>query len=173
MLHPDFKDLLTVLADEGVEYLVIGGYAVGFHAKPRFTKDIDLWVHESEENLRRLGAALNKFGVPDAVLESITASSSDEIAWFGVAPTRVDILRRVDGGTFSVAYDRRVQTTWDGVVVSIVSLEDLLALKRAAGREQDLRGYQRRGTGYQRRLASQHAEKTPTAQTLAVTGRAL
>lgn len=139
MLHPDFKDLLAVLVDEGVEYLVIGGYAVGFHAKPRFTKDIDLWVRDSAENVRRLGVALSKFGVPETVLESITAGSADEIAWFGIAPTRVDILRRVDGGTFSVAYERRVQASWDGVLVPIVGLDDLSALKRAAGREQDLR----------------------------------
>jgi hypothetical protein len=139
MLHPDFKDLLAVLADERVEYLVIGGYAVGFHAKPRFTKDIDLWIRDDPENVRRLGVALTKFGVPETVLEAIMAGSPDEIAWFGVPPTRVDILRRVDGGTFSDAYDRRVQASWGGVVVPIVSLEDLVALKRAAGREQDLR----------------------------------
>ena len=54
MLHPDFKDLLSVLAAEEVEYLIIGGYAVGFHAKPRFTKDIDLWVRDETENLARL-----------------------------------------------------------------------------------------------------------------------
>jgi predicted nucleotidyltransferase len=139
MLHPDFKDLLAVLADERVEYLVIGGYAVGFHAKPRFTKDIDLWVRDSEENMQRLGVALKKFGVPETVLESITTGSPDEIAWFGIPPTRVDILRRVDGGTFSPAYERRVHASWDGVAVPIVALEDLVALKRAAGREQDLR----------------------------------
>jgi len=52
MLHPDFRDLLAVRADERVEYLVIGGYAVAFHAKPRFTKDIDLWVRDSPEPSR-------------------------------------------------------------------------------------------------------------------------
>lgn len=139
MLHPDFKDLLSVLADERVEYLVIGGYAVGFHAKPRFTKDIDLWVRDTAENMQRLGAGLRTFGVPETVLESITAGSPDDIAWFGIPPTRVDILRRVDGGTFSLAYERRVEALWDGVVVPIVALEDLVTLKRAAGREQDLR----------------------------------
>jgi hypothetical protein len=139
MLHPDFRDLLSVLAQDSVEYLIIGGYAVGFHARPRFTKDIDLWVRDADENLFRLRGALEKFGVPETVLQSITSGSRDEIAWFGVPPTRVDILRRIDGGAFDTAFERRVQATWEGVPVSIIGREDLIEAKRAAGREQDLR----------------------------------
>ncbi|HEY2407132.1 MAG TPA: DUF6036 family nucleotidyltransferase [Polyangiaceae bacterium] len=142
LLHPDFKDLLSVLADERAEYLVIGGYAVGFHARPRFTKDIDLWVGDSAQNLLRLSIALEKFGVPASVLDSINTGSSDDIAWFRVPPTRVDIVRHADGGSFVPAYTRRVQAEWEGVPVSIVSVADLLALKRAAAREQDLRDIQ-------------------------------
>jgi hypothetical protein len=139
MLHPDFKDLLSALAREGVEYLVIGGYAVSFHARPRFTKDIDLWVADNPENLRRLAAALDEFGAPEAVVVAIKSGSSDDIVWFGVPPTRVDILRRVEGGSFQAAHERRAEVTWDGVAVAIVGRDDLIALKRAAGREQDLR----------------------------------
>jgi len=139
MLHPDFKDLLLALGAERVEYLVIGGYAVSFHAKPRFTKDIELWVRDDSENLARLAAALETFGAPATVLNSLRSGAADEIAWFGIPPTRVDILRSVSGGDFGAAYASRVDADWDGVPVSIVGLDTLIALKRAAGREQDLR----------------------------------
>jgi hypothetical protein len=139
MLHPDFRDLLAALAAEQVEYLVVGGYAVGFHTRPRFTKDIDLWVRDSETNLARLLLALERFGAPETILAALRTGSSEDIVWFGVAPTRVDILRRIEGGSFDLAYERRVDTEWEGAPVSIISLGDLIDVKRAAGREQDLR----------------------------------
>ncbi len=138
-LHPDFKDLLSAFAGEQVEYLLIGGYAVSFHARPRLTKDIDLLVADTPANLARVHSALARFGAPDAVLASLKASTADDIVWFGVAPARVDILRRADGIDFSTAYARRLEVSWEGVPVSIVDREDLIAAKRAAGREQDLR----------------------------------
>ena len=138
MLHPDFKDLLSAFADEQVRYLVVGGYAVSFHARPRSTKDIDLWLDGEPANLTRACAALSRFGVPEAIVTALRSSGADDIVWFGVAPTRVDLLRRIDGVSFEPAYARRVQTQWDGVPVSVISADDLIAAKRAAGREQDL-----------------------------------
>jgi hypothetical protein len=137
-LHPDFKDFLAVLVSEDVEYLVIGGYAVGFHARPRFTKDLDIWVRDTEDNLRRLHAALVRFGAPDAVTAGVLTGDSDDILWMGAPPTRIDILREIEGVTFGDAYERRVRVEWAGVPVSILGLQDLLVAKRAAGREQDL-----------------------------------
>lgn len=137
MLDPDFKDLLAAFASFGVEYLVVGGYAVGYYTRPRFTKDIDLWVRDTPENLRRVHAALGKFGAPEAVLDAVSRGRSDEIVWFGVSPSRVDLLRHIDGGEFEAAYPRREQANWDGVAVSIVGLEELISAKRAVGREQD------------------------------------
>ncbi len=138
-LHPDFKDLLAAFAAEHVEYLLIGGYAVSFHARPRLTKDIDLLIADTPLNLARVHSALAAFGAPEAVLAALTASTEDDIVWFGVAPARVDILRRAEGVEFSAAYGRRLEVSWEGVPVSVIAREDLIAAKLAAGREQDLR----------------------------------
>lgn len=138
-MHQDFQDLLTVFAEEQVEYLVIGGYAVSYYARPRYTKDIDVWLRNSRENLDRAIRALQRFGVPEPVLAGLKAGTAEDIVWFGVAPTRVDILRRVDGLEFDSAYARRVEAEWGDVRVSVVALQDLITAKRAAGRPQDLR----------------------------------
>ncbi len=139
MLHPDFKDLLSVLADERVEYLVIGGYAVSFHARPRFTKDIDLWIRDTKENRESIARALRRFGAPEAIVSGLEGSEPTDIIWFGVPPTRVDVLRRIEGVDFDQAFETRVITEWEGVPVCVIGRDELIAAKRAAGREQDLR----------------------------------
>jgi predicted nucleotidyltransferase len=136
-LHPDFRDLLSAFVQEQVKYLLIGGYAVSFHSRPRFTKDIDLWVAGDAENLARVHAALALFGAPPSVLRDLEALGPDEILYMGKPPMRVDILRTIPGVEFDEAFDRRVETEWDGVPVRVIGLDDLLTAKRAAGREQD------------------------------------
>ena len=138
MLHPDFRDLLAAFAAHEVDYLVVGGYAVGFHARPRFTKDIDLWVGRAPENLKRVRAALEEFGAPAAMLEQLESALDAEVLWRGAAPGRMDGVKGVPGGDCSACLARRVNTTWDGVSVSIISRDDLIAIKRASGRPQDL-----------------------------------
>jgi hypothetical protein len=137
-IHPDFKDLLAVFAIHKVDYLVVGGYAVGFHARPRFTKDIDLWVGNQPDNLVRVQAALEAFGAPAAMLAQIESALDQDVLWMGVPPVRIDIVKGVPGGNFSGCYSRRVLATWDGVVVSLISRDDLIVIKRASGRPQDL-----------------------------------
>jgi len=136
-LHPDFRDLLSAFAEEQVKYLLIGGYAVSFHSRPRFTKDIDLWIADDPENLARVHAALTTFGAPPSILRDLEALGPDEILYMGKPPVRVDILRVIPGVDFSDAFERRVETEWDGVPVLVISLDDLVNAKRAAGREQD------------------------------------
>ncbi len=138
MLHPDFKDLLAAFAANKVDYLVVDGYAVGFHARPRFTKDIDLWVGHSPANLRRVRAALEEFGAPAAMLEQLESALDEDVLWMGVPPVRIDVVKGVPGGDFSACLARRVRATWDGLSVSIISRDDLIAIKRASGRPQDL-----------------------------------
>ena len=137
-LHPDFRDLLAVFAAHDVDYLVVGGYAVGFHARPRFTKDIDLWIGPSPENLKRARAALEEFGAPAAMLEQLESALDEDVLWMGVPPVRIDVVKGVPGGDFSACLSRRVRTSWDGVSVSVISKDDLIAIKRASGRPQDL-----------------------------------
>lgn len=136
-LHPDFVDLLTAFADAKVEYLVIGGYAVSFHAKPRFTNDIDIWIGPEAENLSRACEALARFGAPPATVEDLRSLGLHEILYMGRPPVRVDILRALGSADFRGAFARRVETSWEGVAVFVIGLDDLIALKQAAGRDQD------------------------------------
>jgi hypothetical protein len=129
---------LAVFAAHDVDYLVVGGYAVGFHARPRFTKDIDLWIGPSPENLKRARAALEEFGAPAAMLEQLESALDEDVLWMGVPPVRIDVVKGVPGGDFSACLSRRVRTSWDGVSVSVISKDDLIAIKRASGRPQDL-----------------------------------
>src|SRR5260221_9845114 len=118
-LHPDFRDFLAAFDDEKVRYLIVGGYAVGFHARPRYTKDIDVWVAETADNRHRLERALVKFGAPPSVASAALVASSEEILWLGAPPTRIDVLLSIPGVEFDTAYDRQL---------------DVLALRRARSR---------------------------------------
>lgn len=135
----DFKELLAEFAGEGVRYLLVGGYAVGAHSRPRSTKDLDLWIADDEANLARASRALEKFGAAPQAIEALRDADADDVIWFGVPPGRVDILRRLSAVDFETAYVRRVETEWEGVAVSLIGRDDLIANKRAVGRPQDRR----------------------------------
>lgn len=138
MLHQDFKDLLAAFARASARYLLVGGYAVAFHSRPRFTKDIDIWVDADPANVERVARALEDFGAPPAVVSAARTARADEIVYFGHPPVRVDLLRELPGLRFDDAWPRHVDDVWDGVPVSVIGFDDLLAAKRAAGRAQDL-----------------------------------
>lgn len=127
-----------VPAAANAEYLVVGGYAVAFHGRPRFTKDMDIWIGEEPSNLSRVLAALRAFGAPAAALAELQSAGPNDIVWMGAAPVRVEIFRTIPGVDFPAAWERRLQARWANVPVEIIGLEDLLAAKRATAREQDL-----------------------------------
>lgn len=137
-LQTDFRDLLAEFAAEGVAYLVVGGYAVAYHAEPRFTKDLDLWIEDSPANLDRVRRALERFGAPPELLTALDGASPSDVLWMGRPPARIDLVKGVPGGDFPQAFGRREDAVWDGVPVAIVSREDLIQLKRASGRPVDL-----------------------------------
>lgn len=137
-LPPDFRELLEEFAREGVEHAIVGGYAFAFHVQPRATKDLDLLLEASPQNLERAARALARYGAPSNVVESVRTLRADQIAYLGQPPLRIDLMRAVDGVEASDAIRRSVSTTWDGLSVRIISLADLIENKRAAGRPQDL-----------------------------------
>lgn len=137
-LHPDFKELLAECVAAKVEFAIIGGYAVGFHARPRATKDLDLLVLGVPENLARLAAALAAFGAPSNVVAATTTAQADDVIYFGVAPLRVDIMTQADGIDTRAALARAVYADLGTVSVPILGLADLIDNKRASGRTQDL-----------------------------------
>jgi hypothetical protein len=139
VLHPDFRDLLSALRDSSAEYLVVGGWAVGVHAEPRFTKDLDLLVGTNDENLLRVVRAFERFGAPAQIVDHLRGLRPDEFLFLGAPPARVDVLRTIPGVDFEAAYARRLRVDWDGVVADVIGRDDLLVAKRASGRERDLR----------------------------------
>jgi hypothetical protein len=140
-MYPDFKELLSILNEHRVKYLVVGAYAVAIHAQPRATKDLDILVQADKENAAAVFAALAKFGAP---LEGMTAADFTEAGPFfrmGSAPVGVDILTEIPGIDFKAAWQRRVQDVIDettGLKANFISADDLIASKKAAGRLQDL-----------------------------------
>jgi hypothetical protein len=138
-LHRDFRDLLAEFARAKVRYAVIGGYAVGFHAKPRSTKDLDLLVSPSADNLARVAAALERFGAPANVVAAARHLGEGDVVYLGVPPVRIDILRGADGiDDVDAALTRAIDVSLGHLTIPILALDDLLANKRAAGRPQDL-----------------------------------
>ena len=117
---------------------MVGAHAVSFHAVPRYTKDIDVWIEPTAENARRVWTALARFGAPLENVSETDLSTPGTVVQLGVEPNRIDILTRVAGLEFATAWDRRVTSTYDAVPVAFPSLDDLLASKRACGRPQDL-----------------------------------
>jgi len=137
-LPVDFKELLAEFARSRVDAVLVGGYAVAFHGRPRATKDIDLVLEGSEENLARAAEALERFGAPANVVRSVAEMKPTEVVFMGRPPLRVDLLRTVDGVTSEAVFATAVTTDLDGIAVRVIGLDALIANKRAAGRPQDL-----------------------------------
>jgi hypothetical protein len=137
-LHADFKELLHLFNVNQVRYLVVGGVAFIFHAEPRYTKDIDVWISTDEENAERVFRSLAEFGAP---IKGMTPDDFSKEGFFyqmGVPPLRIDVLMSITGLSFDKAWDHRVQGRIEGETVMFISKDDLITAKKAAGRPQDL-----------------------------------
>ncbi len=134
----DFKKFLRLLNARRIEYLLIGGAAYNFHAPPRATKDLDLWVRPTRENLTRLVDAIREFGFPTADLRVDELVRKRQVLMLGRVPYRLDLLTSPAGLQWASSWRRRVAGKYDGVPIAILSLRDLIAAKRAAGRPRDL-----------------------------------
>ena len=137
-LSPSFRELLASLSERNVRYLIVGGYAVAYHARPRYTKDIDLWIESEPNNILRLLEALQDFGFGSLGLAPEDFASPGQFVQLGYPPNRVDLLTSVPGLTFEEAWQNRAQEQLEGIALNLLSKEDLIRAKRAAGRYQDL-----------------------------------
>jgi hypothetical protein len=137
-LAPDFKEFLQLLRSAKIEYLLVGGYAVGHYGFPRATGDLDIWIANHDENANRLVEALRAFGFDVPELNKSLFQEPKHVIRMGVPPVRLEILSSIDGVSFQDCYPRRETVEMDGVEVDVISLADLKANKRASGRHQDL-----------------------------------
>ncbi len=138
-LPRDFAELLAAFDAEEVRYVLVGGYAVSLHSRPRSTKDVDFWI-DGGDNLERVARALTTFGAPVGVTDAVRNLGPDEFVFMGRSPLRVDLIRRIKGlPRFDQAFARSLQLRWGTRLVRVLSLDDLLAAKRAVGRPVDRR----------------------------------
>jgi plasmid maintenance system antidote protein VapI len=123
----DFEDILELFARHRVRYLIVGGLAFIYHAKPRYTKDIDLWIDSDHENVRIANRALEEFGSPSLM----TIDDPDEILQLGVAPNRIDILRDTIALSFAEAWPRRIESHYGRAPANWIDLDSLITIKTA------------------------------------------
>ncbi|HSN78015.1 MAG TPA: DUF6036 family nucleotidyltransferase [Anaerolineae bacterium] len=138
MLSQDFKEFVQSLNDNGVRYLIVGGYAVALHGHPRYTKDLDVWLWLDRDNALQVIAALDQFGFGTLGLKPEDFLVADQIIQLGYPPNRIDLLTSLPGVEFGECYDERVVVEIDGVAVNFIDLENLRRNKLASGRYQDL-----------------------------------
>jgi predicted nucleotidyltransferase len=139
ILPEDLKQLLLAFNAHGVEYLVVGGWAVGFYSEPRSTKDIDLFIRSGVKNSEAVFRALAEFGAPLAGLTPADfRDNPTSVFQLGNTPARADILQSIDAVDFDEAWDRRVELSVEGVMVHVISAELLIQNKLKSGRLSDL-----------------------------------
>jgi hypothetical protein len=135
---PDFAEMLRELSAAGVDFLVVGAHARAAYGEPRATKDLDIWVRPSEENAKRVWAALARYGAPlgnVAVSDFATPGITLQI---GIAPHRIDILTELTAVTFQDAWTNRTLSSFGGGTYPVIGKVEFIRNKRSTGRLQDL-----------------------------------
>ena len=132
----DFEELLDALNRRGVEYLIVGGYALALHGLPRFTKDLDIFFRAEPGNAKNLFSAVNEF-IGDIGLKAGDFEDSEAVIQIGFEPVRIDFIAAIDGVTFEEAWKNRVKAKFSDVEANFISLSDLIKNKSATGRAQD------------------------------------
>ncbi len=134
-VQTDFRDLLALFNKHDVEYLIVGGYAMAFHGVPRFTGDIDLFVHPEFSNARRI---LDEFGFGSIGLTVEDFSRPHKVIQLGVPPVRVDLLTSISGVSWGQAFESSASGDYGDITVLFIGREQFVANKRARGRNKDL-----------------------------------
>jgi hypothetical protein len=138
LLTDDFKEFLRLLNATRVDYLLVGGYAVGLHGYPRATVDLDVWVRAAPDNAERLVQALRAFGFDLPALVPQLFMDPRSIVRFGTPPFRIEVMTSIDGVDYDTCRRRASVFEVEGVSIPVISLDDLKTNKRAAGRNKDL-----------------------------------
>lgn len=137
-LTPEFRGFLECLNRAGVEYLLVGGFAVNHFGYHRFTEDIDLWIAASDDNFERLLNTVRLFFGEDLPGLDMNFLKNNETLYLGRVPTKIEVIQKASGVKFSEAYPNRIETEIEGTPVKMISLADLRANKKASGRYKDL-----------------------------------
>jgi len=136
-LSTDFLDFIIELNKHHVDFVLIGGYAMGFHGVIRATGDIDFLFRRSRPNVKRLCAAMEEFGAPLEVIDETALMTPDIVTQFGIPPNRIDLLNTIDGVSFRQAWTGSASTTIQGHKLRVIGLTELKTNKTATGRIRD------------------------------------
>ena len=137
-LNPDYRDMIERLLKEGVDFMLVGGYAVALYGWPRTTFDIDFWIMANPENAKAVMRAIRAFGAPLMGLTEADFHKPGMVFQIGTEPQRIDIISAVDGLDYADASRRAVRMNVDGLELKVIAIDDLIANKRASGRPKDI-----------------------------------
>lgn len=137
MLNKDYKEMLQLLLEEQVDFILVGAYALGAHGYPRATGDIDIWVKADEANSKKIYQTLARFGVPLDQLNENDFAGEGIIFQIGVAPRRIDIITQIDGVTYDEADEDKIVVEVEELKLTVLSLYKLIKNKMSTGREKD------------------------------------
>jgi hypothetical protein len=137
-LANDYKEFLRLFRAHSVEYLLIGGWAVGYHGYPRATYDLDVWIATSPANANRVVKAVSEFGFSGPELSADLFLKEDQIVRMGVEPVRIEVMTSISGVEFDECYREKLDTTLNDVAVNLINLRHLKINKQASGRLKDL-----------------------------------
>ena len=138
VLPQDFKEFLNLLKSKNIQYLLIGGYAVGYHGYPRATNDMDIWIAMNPKTAEQMVITLKEFGFDIPELSEELFLKKNSIVRMGLPPMRIEILTTISGVDFEECFQQKVVDEIDGVEVSIIGLKQLKVNKKASGRHKDL-----------------------------------
>jgi len=137
-LPPDFREFFQLLNSEKVEYLLVGGHAVGYYGYPRATGDLDIWIALTDANAAGMARVLERFGFSKKTASPSLFLKENAVVRIGVPPLRIDLLTGVTGVDFAECYACRTLAILDGVEVSIIGLDHLRINKQAIARARDM-----------------------------------
>ena len=138
LLPDDFREFFKLCNRRRVRYMLIGGYAVGYHGYVRATADLDIWIEISAENAAKMVAVLTEFGFGVEALSEELFVAKGRIVRMGIPPLRLEILNDISGVEFADCFRRRIQARIDGIRVNVIGRHDLMRNKLASGRQKDL-----------------------------------
>jgi len=137
-VQKDFKELLELFNGHNVEYMIVGAYALAYHGAPRFTGDIDIFIHPSPENAQKILSALADFGFGSMNLKIEDFKNPNSVVQLGVPPVRIDIITSITGVDWEEADKGKIEGLYGDVPVCFLGREQYIANKRAVGRKKDL-----------------------------------
>ncbi|MCE2962187.1 MAG: nucleotidyltransferase [Chitinophagales bacterium] len=138
MFSPDLYEFVKLLIEKEVEYLIVGGYAVGIHGHPRYTGDLDVWINPTKENAEKVLETVNQFGFSYFNFKVEDFITEGNVIQLGNPPLRIDLLTEIDGVKFDECFLNTKEVNIDNLMVKFISYKDLIKNKLSTGRHRDL-----------------------------------